>query len=82
MSELTLSRIDINSDYKMILLNGFLTVSNSLKKLVLIDNGLQDLEIFRDIHRNKNLTEIVICEQNFERQKVEYNKDGSRKNEP
>lgn len=79
MSELTLSKIDINSDYKMTLLNGFITVSTCLKKVVLIDNGLQDLEVFRDIHRNKTLTEMVICDQNFERTKVEYNKDGTRK---
>ena len=62
MSELILSRIDISSDYKMTLLNGFLTVSKSLQKLVLIDNGLQDLEVLRDVYRNKNLTEISIQE--------------------
>ena len=80
MSELTLSRIEINSDYKMTLLNGFIVSSQNLKKVCLIDNGLQDLEVLRDIHRNKTLTEMVICDQNFERQKIEYNKDGSRKN--
>lgn len=79
LSELVLSRIELDSDYKITLLNGFITVSTTLQKITLTDNGLANLEVLRGLHRNKTLKEITIGQQLFEREKVEFNKDGTMK---
>jgi hypothetical protein len=60
MSELIMSRIELDSEDKVINFNGFLIINTNLRKITLQDNSLTDLDVIRGLHRNKTLQEVVI----------------------